>query len=60
MIEDAYSQWERHERELERRLLERPVCKDCGESIQDDHGYLIEGGLVCPDCLEMNYRKDID
>lgn len=59
-MEDAYSQWQRRERQLERRLMARPRCADCGKHIQDDHGYLIEGYLVCPDCLETNYRKDID
>ncbi len=41
--------------------LERlPVCADCGEPVQDDHYYLINDEVICPDCLESGYRKDID
>ena len=41
--------------------LERlPVCADCGEPMQDDHYYLINDEVICPDCLESGYRKDID
>lgn len=41
--------------------LERlPVCADCGERVQDDHYYLINDEVICPDCLESGYRKEID
>lgn len=41
--------------------LERlPVCADCGEPVQNDHYYLINDEVICPDCLESGYRKDID
>lgn len=41
--------------------LERlPVCADCGEPVQDDHYYLINDEVICPDCLESGYRKEID
>lgn len=41
--------------------LERlPVCADCGEPVQDDHYYLINDEVICPNCLESGYRKDID
>lgn len=41
--------------------LERlPVCADCGEPVQNDHYYLINDEVICPNCLESGYRKDID
>ena len=41
--------------------LERlPVCADRGEPVQDDHYYLINDEVICPDCLESGYRKEID
>ena len=41
--------------------LERlPECTDCGERVQDDHYYLINDEVICPNCLESGYRKDID
>lgn len=57
---DNYSQWEWHERERERRLAERPVCDICDQPIQDDYFYLINGDQVCPDCLENEFRKEVD
>lgn len=59
-IPDNYSQWEAHEREQEKRLAQLPVCVYCDNPIQDDHFYLINGDNVCPECLENEFRKDVD
>lgn len=48
-----------HEAEQESWLARRPVCADCGEHIQDDHYFDINGEAICPDCMEGNYRKEI-
>lgn len=40
-------------------LERRPKCADCGEPIQDDHYYQINGGPVCQYCLD-NYRVEIN
>lgn len=53
---DNYGMWERHQRAMDMRLGRRPVCSICGEHIQDDVAYNINGGLVCRDCLEMNFQ----
>lgn len=47
----------RHDAEQERELKKLPVCADCGEPVQDDHYYDINGEVICPDCMEANYRK---
>ena len=45
--------------EQDRRLARRPVCKCCGEHIQDEYMYVIDGKNICPSCLE-DYREWID
>lgn len=37
-----------------------PVCDICGEPIQDDYLYDLEGTLVCEECLKENYRKSVE
>ena len=51
-IPDNYDLFERHEAKRERWLRKRPVCCECGERIEDDHAYRMEGGLLCPSCFE--------
>lgn len=48
-----------YEAEQERKLAKLPVCDDCGEHIQDDHYYDIDGYIICPDCLKK-YKKDTE
>jgi formylmethanofuran dehydrogenase subunit E len=45
---------------LRRREERRPICGDCGEPIQGDQAYRIDGDLICPDCLERDYLEYID
>ena len=57
---DNYDIWEAHERELEKRLERLPVCDVCNQPIQDEHLYLINDEFICPECLERDFRKDVD
>lgn len=59
-IPDNYSQWEAHEAEQERRLAELPKCDICDNPIQSDHLYLINDEFVCPECLDRDFRKEVD
>ena len=45
--------------EQDRLLALRPVCDECGEHIQDEYMYVIDGKNICPSCLE-DYREWID
>lgn len=56
-IPDAYEQWEKHDAEQERWLQSRPVCCECGEHIQDEDLFDIDGDLVCEDCLTDYMKK---
>lgn len=47
-----YERWERYDAEQEKWLKERTVCSECGEHIQEDYLYEIDGDLVCQDCLK--------
>ena len=49
----------RHDAKQQKELERLPICADCGERVQDDHYYLINDEVICPDCLEANYRKDV-
>ena len=49
----------REDAKQQKELEKLPVCADCGEPVQDDHYYLINDEVICPDCLEANYRKDV-
>ena len=57
---DPYSDFLAHDREQEAQLAKLPECADCGHPVQDDHFYLINAEVICPDCLESNYRKETD
>ena len=59
-IPDNYTLWEIHNAEQERRLERCPICANCGEHIQDGYYYFIDDGKVCRDCLESDYRREVD
>lgn len=56
-MEDNYSIWEQHQRELDAALSKRPVCECCGNHIQDDYTWNIDGELLCDECAADRYRK---
>lgn len=45
-----------HLRAEEEYLEKLPKCALCGEPIQDDFLYYINGETLCEDCLNNNYR----
>ena len=57
---DNYGMWERYQDAMDRRLASRPVCSICGEHIQDDHYFDINGTLYCPECLETNFMVYVE
>ena len=57
VIPDNYSQWKAHEREQEFWLARRPVCSFCGEPIQDDELWEINGELYHTECAECEFKK---
>lgn len=59
MIPDSYDMWEHREIELELQRVRRPVCEDCGEHIQDETAFLINGCWFCEKCMD-NYREIVE
>ena len=57
-MRDVYDLWETYDDNQNRLLKELPICADCGEYIQDDHYYLINDEVICPECIET-YRVDV-
>lgn len=49
----------RHDQKMTKWLEGLPKCDICGEPIQDDHAYLINGDVVCRDCLDEIYKIEI-
>ena len=59
-MEDNYSLWEAKMAREEIWLNSRPVCGYCGEHIQYGYYFDINDEVVCQDCLDAHFRKDID
>lgn len=58
--DDPAADYDAYCREQDAAEAKLPICADCGERVYDDHFYLINDEVICPACLESNYRKDID
>ena len=56
---DNYDLFEMHDREQEAKLENLPVCDCCGERIQDEYYYDIDGEILCEECLKENYRREV-
>ena len=59
-VPDNYDIWLAHEERKDRELSSRPLCSCCENHIQDDHCYEIEDKVICPDCLNTYFRKELD
>ena len=57
---DNYDLWERHDAEQQKKLEKLPLCDYCEEYIQTDEYYEINNDLICPDCMNENFRKWVD
>ena len=51
-VADAEAYYSQKEKELE----QLPRCSECGERIQSDYAYEIDGNYICEDCLTDNHR----
>lgn len=58
--DDPVRDYNRYDAEREDELEKLPVCDYCGERIQDDYYYEIGDEIICPDCLEHNFRKNTE
>lgn len=45
-----------YDAECEERIKQLPVCDECGEHIQGDGYYEINGQIICPDCMQDHWE----
>lgn len=55
-IPDNYDLFARHDAEQEAQSEKLPECSECGEKIQTEHCYEVNGEYICPDCMERNHK----
>ena len=58
--DDPAADFAAYDREQERLLERRPVCRKCGEHIQDEHYFYIEGNIWCEDCMVEEFRRSVE
>lgn len=51
---DDFNRLDMEQARYEDRL---PVCEKCGERIDDDHYFNIEGEILCEECMIEKYRQ---
>lgn len=59
MLKDNYDFWRKHDAEQEKRLSKLPKCSECGEPIQEESCYFINGEYICESCMD-NYKVYVD
>lgn len=59
-VPDNYDAFERHQAKQDAWIESRPVCIECGEHIQDDFLYDIDGDLYCEECMKDVFRKSTE
>ena len=55
-MRDNYDLWVEHDQREQEWLDSLPICEECGEPIQEDHCYNIDGEILCEECLKERYR----
>ena len=58
--DDPVADFERYDAEQQKELEKCPKCSECSEYIQDEHYYEINDEVVCEECLNQNYRKNVE
>lgn len=59
-VPDNYDAFEAHESEQDAWLASRPICEGCGEAIQDDYLYDVDGYIYCEECMKDLFRRSAD
>ena len=56
-VPDYLDHWSEHNRQQEEEIEKLPICDCCGEHIQDEYCYVINGDYICESCMEENRRS---
>ena len=59
-VPDNYDMFLAHEQKEEDRIARLPVCEWCGEPIQDEQFYHLDGEYICKACMDdkLVYTSD--
>ena len=57
---DPLADFNRYDREQERRASRYPLCKYCGERIMGDFVFVFDGECMCEECLNEEHRFYVD
>ena len=52
-----FGAWDEEQSRKEAKL---PVCDYCGEAIQDDYYFDLDGCIICESCLNSYHRRNIE
>ncbi len=55
--DDPHADFDRHDREQTESLKKLPVCEKCGQPIQSEELYDIEGFLYCEKCGDSLFKR---
>ena len=55
--DDPVADFNRWDAEQQDELEKLPICVDCGEPIQDEDVFDINGDLFCKECMMDNFKK---
>lgn len=58
-IPDNYDLWKLYDAEQCKLSDPLPVCDFCNNEIQDDHYYDICDEIVCEECLDRYFKKEV-
>ena len=60
MLKDNYDLFVEYDLEQEEESKKLPKCCECGERIDDDYLFDIEGDLYCEECIKKLYKKPME
>lgn len=58
--DDPVADYNRYSEEQDKQLQKLPKCSYCDEHIQDEHFYEINDEVLCEECLNDNFRKNVE
>ena len=58
--DDPIRDYMAYDSEQEARRDRLPVCAYCDNPIEDDHYFLINDEVICSECLESYFRRDVE
>jgi RNA polymerase-binding transcription factor DksA len=60
--DDPIADFLARQRDIDERLERYPICECCGERIQDEKLYYIDGRFYCEECIEdcHKYTEDFE